>query len=379
MVEPIRRRVRHILAQHTSPGRLAAAVFVGCVIGCTPLFGFHLPICIAAAFLLGLNQIAVYGAANISVPPLVPLIGFAATQLGERILHGRWLALARADFTWAAAPSLARRFFTDWLIGGLAVGSVVGALFGALIYAVAVARRATRPSLGAADTPSAAATSSIGDAIARASARYRRTHPRFRWYARMKYRLDPCYRLIAELAFDGELTVDLGTGLGMLPVLLGELGRHAVGIEWDRAKAHAGAEAARDLAGVEIIEGDARTTPLPACDMIALVDVLHYYDTDAQRALLGRCRAVLRPGGRIVVREGDRGRGGGARWTRFLERAVTRLGWNRGPRVHFRSVDELRADLEAPGFRVRDCEASGRLHPGNVLLVAERVADEQRP
>ena len=40
----------------------------------------------------------------------------------------------------------------------------------------------------------------------------------------MKYVMDPCYRAIAALVPPGAYTVDLGSGLGMLPVLLGVLG-----------------------------------------------------------------------------------------------------------------------------------------------------------
>jgi len=106
-------------------------------------------------------------------------------------------------------------------------------------------------------------------------------------------------------------------------------------------------------------------------DVITLVDMLHYWGPGEQRALLSRCRAALRPGGRLLVREGDPSRRGGARWTRAVEAVVTKLGWNRGPAVRFRPVDELRADLEALGFRVRIDEVAGRTHPGNVLFVCD--------
>jgi SAM-dependent methyltransferase len=190
----------------------------------------------------------------------------------------------------------------------------------------------------------------------------------------MKYVMDPVYRAIAERVPAGAFTVDLGTGLGMLPVVLGLLGekRRALGVEWDAAKVACGRHAARGLDGVDVTDGDVRAFELPACDVITLVDMLHYYDAAAQRDLLARCREALRPTGRLLIREGDRGRTGGARLTRLVEAVVTRLGWNRGPQVRFRPVVELIADLEALGFRVAVADVAGRLHPGNVLLVAER-------
>ncbi len=104
--------------------------------------------------------------------------------------------------------------------------------------------------------------------------------------------------------------------------------------------------------------------------MITLVDMLHYYEPDVQRALLARCRAALRPGGAILIREGDGDRQGGAGWTRAVERLAVKIGWNRGPAVKFRPKADLIADLEALQLTVTVDEVAGRLHPGNILLIA---------
>jgi uncharacterized protein (DUF2062 family)/SAM-dependent methyltransferase len=364
----LRRRLRELgralVHEHTSPARLGAAVLVGCIVGCTPLFGLHLFVCVALAFALRLNKIVVYGAANLSIPPMVPLLGFASVQLGERVVRGRWLALSRSDFQLAQVGRLARLFFVDWMVGGVLLGAAIGVVAGSLTWAILSARR-RRQARAAADPLKAA--------IETARRRYDGLHPRFKWYARMKYVMDPCYRAIAPLVPPGAFVVDLGSGLGMLPVLLGVLGdgRRALGVEWDAAKVACGVHAAHGLSGIEVAEGDARNFTLPACDVITLVDMLHYWDGEAQRALLSRCRAALRPGGRLLLREGDPARRGGARFTRALEAVVTRLGWNRGPAVRFRPIAELRAELEALGFTVRVDEVAAKSHPGNVLLVAE--------
>ncbi|MEZ4266523.1 MAG: DUF2062 domain-containing protein [Myxococcota bacterium] len=353
----------HLLREHTEPPRMALAVWVGCVVGCTPLFGFHLWVCIALAWALRLNQVVVYAAANISIPPLAPFIGFAAVQLGEQVLHGRWMALELADFTWRNAPALGARFFVNWLVGGLVVGAAIG-LVGAAVTWVFLARRRDRKR--AEEDP-------LYAAMLTASARYRPLPRNLRVYAHMKYRMDPSYRAIAGLVPPGAFTVDLGTGLGMLPTLLGVLGegRKSLGVDWDSAKVRGGVQASAGLAGVDLVEGDVQRFEPPACDVITLVDVLHYYEPADQRALLARCAAALRPGGRLIIREGDRAREGGARWTRLVERVVTKLGWNRGPAVHFRPAADLQADLEALGFTVAITPLAGSLHPGNVLLVGE--------
>lgn len=212
----------------------------------------------------------------------------------------------------------------------------------------------------------------IERALTAAAARYVGLHPRFRWYARVKYRLDPCYRAIAGHIRADSFTVDLGSGLGMLPVLLGELGgrRRALGVDWDREKVRCGLHASRGLPNVEIVEGDLHAFALPACDVITLVDVLHYYDAPRQQEILERCRAALGAGGRLLIREGDGARQGGARFTRIVEAWITRMGWNRAPAVRFRPISELRTTLVKLGFHVDADAVASPLNPGNVLIVA---------
>jgi uncharacterized protein (DUF2062 family)/SAM-dependent methyltransferase len=357
----------HLWREHNSPPRMAAAVWLGCVVGCTPLFGLHIWVCIALAWLLRLNQVVVYAAANISIPPIAPFIGFISVQLGERLLHGGWMALELSDFTWRNAPSLGARFFVNWMVGGLLLGAAVG-LVGGLVTWVALSRRRERQRV---------ASDPVWAALVAASSRYRSLPRRFRFYAHMKFRMDPCYHAIASRVGPDTLTVDLGTGLGMLPVLLGELGdgRRAVGVEWDAAKAQAGALAAAGLSGVEILEGDLHTFELPPCDVVTLVDVLHYYGQPEQRAIIARCARALRPGG---AAPGPRERPRGVR-RRPAHPPVRALGHaagleprprrplprgeragGRSPRSGFRRRDDPAGRPPAPGQRAHHRERPGR-------------------
>jgi uncharacterized protein (DUF2062 family) len=348
---------RELLRSHRAPGRVAAAILVGALVGCSPLFGLHIVVCVIASVLLRLNLVIVYAAANLSIPPMIPFVGFASVQIGERLLHGRFIGIEPELFRTVPLRALVHRFFFSWLAGGAVLGAAIGGVGGAIAW---VFLRGRKPE-----------PDPVADAIELARYRYDREAGKLKWYARMKYVMDPCYRAIAPKVPAGSFTVDLGTGLGMLPVLLGLMGeRRALGVEWDAEKAAAGQRAAEGLSGVEIKGGDARSVEIPACDVITIVDVLHYYDAEAQRALLARCKAALNTGGKLLVREGDGALKGGSRWTRFIEGVVTRLGWNRGPQVRFRPIAELEADLASLGFAVTRDDVAGALHPGNVLLEA---------
>lgn len=208
----------------------------------------------------------------------------------------------------------------------------------------------------------------------RASAKYGRLAPHFKFYAWFKYRMDPCYLAVASLVPPNTFTVDIGTGLGMLPVLLNQWGgqRSCLGIDHDGAKVRAASVAAAGLEGVTFSEADVLSYDLPPCDVVTLVDVLHYYNPEVQLRLLERCAKALRPGGLLLLREADFMHKGGGNWTRWLEKYVTLLGWNKGPRVHFRPIEDIAGDLAQMGFTVRKQAVAGSLYPGNVLLVAER-------
>ena len=211
-----------------------------------------------------------------------------------------------------------------------------------------------------------------------ASDQYRRADPFHRWYAWFKYRMDPCYVSVSAYIPPGTLTVDLGTGLGMLPVFLAFAGgnRQSLGVEHDTYKVRSAMRVVAGLAGIQITEGDALEFNIPPCDVVTIVDLLHYYPDEVQRLLLARCARSLRPGGRLLIREGDRRNGGLSGWTRWVEKLSVKLGWNKGSQTSFRPIDDIADDLAAIGFRVSRVITSGRFHPGNVLLVAEVQATD---
>jgi demethylspheroidene O-methyltransferase len=119
------------------------------------------------------------------------------------------------------------------------------------------------------------------------------------------------------------------------------------------------------------VGGDFATDPLPVgADLVSLVRVLHDHDDDVVMHLLRKVRAVLSPGGRLLVAEPMSGTPGaepaGDAYFGFYLLAMGR-GRPRRP-------DELRAMLEAAGF------AASRLLPTHTpLLTRVMVADVAGP
>lgn len=66
-----------------SDGRKAASIGFGLFMGIVPIWGFQLAVGIPAAIALRLNKILFFLAANISIPPMIPVIVYASYRVGE--------------------------------------------------------------------------------------------------------------------------------------------------------------------------------------------------------------------------------------------------------------------------------------------------------
>lgn len=197
------------------------------------------------------------------------------------------------------------------------------------------------------------------------------------YFARGKLSGDPATAALASMGPLGAV-LDLGCGRGQLGVLLLELGLadRVRGLDWDDTKVALAIRAAEGLAA-DFATDDVRANEGEPVTTVLLIDILHYFSIEEQDALLRRAAARVAPGGRLVLREADLGRGLRSRITRAFEGVGTALRVNRGERVVFRDVErELVPVLTAAGFscRVSPCWAGTPF--SNVLLVASRSSGD---
>ncbi len=117
-------------------------------------------------------------------------------------------------------------------------------------------------------------------------------------------------RIIRDLALPARSRgLDVGCGIGLWALWLAEAvgrGGHVLGIEPEIEKVEAARERARGAARAGRLafeRGDAIAIPLPdrSVDWVWYGDVLHHV-VDTQAALR-ECLRVLRPGGRVIVKE----------------------------------------------------------------------------
>jgi SAM-dependent methyltransferase len=225
-----------------------------------------------------------------------------------------------------------------------------------------------------------------------ASQPYRATS---RWayhWARGKLRHDPVFR---GMLTRGDLpanarVVDIGCGQGLVASLLQACAdlQHAGG--WPAAwpvAASASTYTGVELMPKDVARADAALRGLalrpsfvcadmckasvPACDVVVILDVLHYVDHAAQDAVLQRVRGALAPAGRLLLRVGDADHTRGFAWSQWVDRTVT---WARGHRVpptFGRPLKDWNAALQALDFTVRAVPQSQGTPFANVLLVAD--------
>lgn len=170
-------------------------------------------------------------------------------------------------------------------------------------------------------------------------------------YVLGKLRSDPSTRAIAARGPLGDV-LDLGCGRGQLAVALLEVGaRRVVGYDWDAEKI-ALAERAAEGFDARFFARDLRDLgEIEPADTVLLVDVLHYFEPRVQDALLARAADLVRPGGRLFVRDGASGYGWRTGFTWAAEWIGTKMRVNRGERVVLRDVSrELVPVLEAKGM-----------------------------
>jgi SAM-dependent methyltransferase len=222
-----------------------------------------------------------------------------------------------------------------------------------------------------------AAASAVLAAIARTADRFDRADAgrAHRYYVRGKLRGDPSTHAVAALGPLGDV-VDLGCGRGQLDILLLEAGlaSRVHGFDWDERKIDLARRASIGLAA-RFDRADLRDAPAGSADSVLAIDVLHYFDAHTQDALLERAANLVRPGGRLIVRDADNGRGWRSAATRVQEGLTTAIRFNRGERVMFRDIRrELIPRLERQGLSCELTPCWGGTPFSNMLLVATRDA-----
>lgn len=369
----VRRALARIRGGQMTPQRLAMSVGVGVFIGTLPLYGVHLPLCALVSVPLRLNLYLVYAAAHVSIPPLIPLLLYGSYQLGVTFLPGSAPLLMPEKFDPAAIANLGATV----LVGSVLLGVVLGGTAALTAWLVGVAIKRSREGEEAQSRRAARKRH-----FEQVCARYESAPAAHRYYVSLKLRTDPLARRLVDCARalpEGAVLVDAGCGRGQFSFLLASAVklRRIVGFDLDPAKVEVAQQAAAGrwcitalppLPPCSFRASDLTSAELPECDVLLLLDVLHYLPADQQAACVQRCAEAIKPGGTLFIRETGGGRGAG--WARLLERLGVRLAINRGHTLDFCEPTVLIEQLKSHGFQLCESKQEGPLD--NVLMTFRR-------
>jgi uncharacterized protein len=197
--------------------------------------------------------------------------------------------------------------------------------------------------------------------LQRTVSRYRFMETYARMFARFKILCDPMFPRLAELVSSPRRIVDIGTGYGVPATWLLELHPEArvYGLDPDEERVRVASWAIGDRGGVET----GRAPDLPGLpeepDTALMLDMIHLLSDQDLKLTLERLHAILKPGGRLVIRVTVPAAETSV-WERWIEDHVRlRL---MGMKPWYRSAEEMRRLLAEAGFSVilQEATAPGR-------------------
>jgi uncharacterized protein (DUF2062 family) len=99
--------------------------------GIVPIWGFQLAVAITLSFLFRLNKALVIIAANISIPPMWPLILFLSYQMGA-LWRGK--NAEQIEFSRDITLETVKSSFFQYVLGAVSLAIVAGVIFGGLTF-----------------------------------------------------------------------------------------------------------------------------------------------------------------------------------------------------------------------------------------------------
>lgn len=181
--------------------------------------------------------------------------------------------------------------------------------------------------------------------------------------------------IIPFAALDPELrrlegrVLSLGCGHGVLERYLALVNPavEVIGVELDAARVAAAARSGDRFPSVDIRHGDVRSLgAVGAVDAAIAVDLFHHVPLEDHRGVAESLAAVIRPGGRLLVKDMNRWPAWKHSWNRWHDRLVNH------DDINCRTPYELARDFEAAGFfteRASQIERAASPYPQFLLVL----------
>ncbi|MDR0693901.1 MAG: 1-acyl-sn-glycerol-3-phosphate acyltransferase [Prevotellaceae bacterium] len=195
------------------------------------------------------------------------------------------------------------------------------------------------------------------------------------WYLRIKAAMEKNYKLFEQLVPARAVVTDIGCGYGFLCYMLAFRSdeREITGIDYDAGKIATAQHNFSKTRQLQFIAADISEYAFPPSDVFILNDVLHYLPGEKQYDVLARCVQQLRPGGKIIIRDGDREKSKKHALTRLSEFfSVKLLNFNKADgALHFMTISGLEAFAQRHNLSLSIVEESKYSSNLCVVLIAD--------
>jgi len=121
----------HLFNPHHSPQLKAVSVAFGIFMGIVPIWGFQLAAAIFLAILFKLNKPLVIIAANISIPPMIPVIIFLSYKVGALWMGANAMQI---DFSNNITIQSIKKNLQQYISGSITLAVVAALLFGLVTF-----------------------------------------------------------------------------------------------------------------------------------------------------------------------------------------------------------------------------------------------------
>ncbi len=121
----------HLFNPHHSAQLKAMSVAFGIFMGIIPIWGFQLVAAIFLAILFKLNKPLVIVAANISIPPMIPVIIYGSYKMGALWMGSNAMQI---DFSNAITLDSIKKNLLQYIYGSITLALVAGIAFGLLTF-----------------------------------------------------------------------------------------------------------------------------------------------------------------------------------------------------------------------------------------------------
>jgi glycosyltransferase involved in cell wall biosynthesis len=122
---------QHFLHSHDSSLKLSVSVAVGVLTGILPIWGYQLILAITLAYLFKLNKVITIVAANISIPPMIPLVIFGSLYTGKLILGNGFDTF---QYSYSIDFAFVRNNVQQYIVGSIVLAGILAVTFGLATY-----------------------------------------------------------------------------------------------------------------------------------------------------------------------------------------------------------------------------------------------------